>query len=189
VNLFDGIQGKFGCILADPPWPFRNRTGKIGPEHKRLHRYRTMTLKDIHRLPVGDLSAEKSHLWLWSPLSMIEEATLVMYSWGWTYKTAMVWEKIRGDGQPDGRCCGFYMRTCTELLLLGVRGRLRTGPDGRRMTNVLRTRKREHSRKPDEVYERLEKLSPGPHLELFARHPRPGWTSWGDQLEVPCESS
>lgn len=189
MEPFGSIRGKYGCILADPPWVFRNRTGKIAPEHRRLHRYRTMRLNAIRNLPVEEIAAERSHLWLWTPMGLLEDSMEVMWLWGFQYKTAMVWEKVRSDGEPDGRCCGFYMRTCTELLLLGVRGHLRTGPDGRRMTNVLRTVKREHSRKPDQVYERLERLSPGPFIELFARYPRPNWTSWGDQLEKPCSTS
>jgi N6-adenosine-specific RNA methylase IME4 len=79
---------------------------------------------------------------------------------------------------------GFYFRNVTELLLFGVKGRLRTLPPGRRQVNLIATRKREHSRKPDEVYKVIEACSPGPYLELFARKPVPGWTQWGDEIDT-----
>lgn len=183
--MLDGVDGRFGCILADPPWPFQNKTGKIGPEHRRLHRYQTMTMEDILAMPVGDLAEPKSHLWLWTPNAMLEEALAVMRRWRFVYRTNIVWYKVRKDGGPDGRGCGFYVRNVTELLLLGVRGKLRTREAGRRQTNIIISRKREHSRKPEEAYPIIESLSPGPYVELFARQRRPGWSSWGDQLETP----
>ncbi len=106
-----------------------------------------------------------------------------MNAWGFTYKTMIVWYKIRKDGGPDGRGVGFYFRNVTELVLFGIRGKLRTSQPGRTQVNILSTRKREHSRKPDELYSLIESCSPGPYLELFARHTRPGWTQWGDQIE------
>jgi N6-adenosine-specific RNA methylase IME4 len=186
MNPFAGIDGQsYGCILADPPWRFRNRTGKVAPEHRRLKRYASLSLEEIRGLPVGHLSSVRSHLWLWTPNAMLKEAIGTMEHWGWRYVTNIVWYKVRKDGGPDGRGCGFYMRNVTELLLLGVRGTLRTGPAGRRLPNVIITRKRDHSRKPDEVYPLLESLSPEPRIELFARGtPRPGWTCWGDQLDI-----
>ena len=93
-----------------------------------------------------------------------------------------IWHKIRKDGGPDGRGVGFYFRNVTELVLFGVRGSLRTLPPGRRQVNIVNTRKREHSRKPDELYDVVEECSPEPRLELFARHVRAGWTQWGDAL-------
>ena len=105
-----------------------------------------------------------------------------MKAWGFTYKTNIVWEKVRKDGQPDGRGVGFYFRNVTELLLFGIKGdKNRTLAPARSQVNLLRTMKREHSRKPDEVYEIIEKCSEGPYLELFARGVRDGWTLWGDQ--------
>lgn len=176
------IVGKFGTILADPPWEFQNSTGKVAPKHKRLKRYETMSLEEIKSMPVSRLSAYKSHLYLWVPNAFIKEGIEVMEEWGFKYKTNIVWHKIRKDGGPDGRGVGFYFRNTTELVLFGVKGtKVRTLKPGRTQVNIIRTRKREHSRKPDELYKIIEKCSWGPFLELFARGKRKGWTSWGDQ--------
>ena len=105
-----------------------------------------------------------------------------MGAWGFTYKTNIIWYKVRRDGGPDRRGVGFYFRNVTEVLLFGVRGGMRTLPPARRQPNIIVTRKREHSRKPDESYILIESCSPPPYLELFARHSRKGWTQWGDEL-------
>ncbi len=174
----------FGTILADPPWQFTNRTGKVAPEHRRLSRYGTLTLDAIRALPVADLAAPVAHLYLWVPNALLPEGLSVMAAWGFAYKANLVWHKVRADGGSDGRGVGFYFRNVTELLLFGTRGRnARTLAPGRRQVNLVATRKREHSRKPDEIYPVLEACSPAPRLELFARGPRPGWTVWGDEAE------
>lgn len=179
---------QYGAILADPPWRFANRTGKMAPEHRRLHRYRTMSMEEIQALPVASLAKEKSHLYLWVPNALLPEGLAVMAAWGFKYKTNLVWYKIRKDGGPDGRGVGFYFRNVTELLLLGVRGHLRTLKPGRKQVNILLTQKERHSRKPDGFYDIIEACSPGPYLELFARVLRPGWTQWGDELgKMPCQ--
>jgi len=175
--------GKFGSILADPPWRFANRTGKMAPEHKRLMRYETMSMQDIYELPVAQLALPESHLYLWVPNALILEGLETMKRWGFTYKTHIIWHKIRKDGGPDGRGVGFYFRNVTEMVLFGIRGSLRTLPPGRSQVNFIATRKREHSRKPDELYPIIEKCSPGPYLELFARHKRRGWKQWGNEIE------
>ena len=177
--------GKFATILADPPWRFSHRTGKIGPEHKRLTRYPTMTLAEIMSLPVEEIAADQSHLYLWIPNALLDEGLLVLDAWGFTYKSNLVWYKTRKDGGPDGRGMRFYFRNVTELALFGTRGSLRTGDAGRRQVNIITAPKREHSRKPDELYDIIEKCSYGPFLELFARHPRPGWAQWGNEIEQP----
>jgi N6-adenosine-specific RNA methylase IME4 len=173
---------RYGTILADPPWQFMNRTGKMAPEHRRLNRYSTMKLPEILALPVRRLAAAKSHLYLWVPNALLREGLETMEAWGFTYKANIVWYKVRKDGGPDGRGVGFYFRNVTELLLFGTRGNFRTLAPGRRQVNILSTRKREHSRKPDEMYEIIESCSPGPYVELFARHPRPGWMQWGNEI-------
>ena len=180
-DLLDKAQGPYSTILADPPWQFQNRTGKVAPEHRRLLRYPTMELKEIMELPVSRLAAAQSHLYLWVPNALLLEGLKVMESWGFTYKTNVVWFKIRKDGGPDGRGVGFYFRNVTELILFGVRGSMRTLHPGRTQVNMLATRKREHSRKPDEIYNIIEDCSPGPYLELFARFRRPGWDQWGNE--------
>lgn len=184
IAEFKNICGdkKFKTILADPPWQFQNRTGKVAPEHKRLNRYSTMTLQQIMQLPVEEVSDDKSHLYLWVPNALFPEGLEVMKAWGFEYKTNLVWEKVRKDGQPDGRGVGFYFRNVTELLLFGVKGSgNRTLQPGRSQVNLLRTMKREHSRKPDEFIPLIESCSPGPYLEMFARGIRPNWTLWGNQ--------
>lgn len=180
-DLLAKVQGQFSTILADPPWQFQNRTGKVAPEHRRLLRYPTMELSEIVQLPVARLAAAKSHLYLWVPNALLQEGLEVMKSWGFTYKSNLVWYKIRRDGGPDGRGVGFYFRNVTELVLFGVRGNMRTLPPGRTQVNLFSTRKREHSRKPDEIYDLIEACSPGPYLELFARFRRVGWTQWGNE--------
>ena len=190
VNLLcpppaDDLLGKtvqrYSTILADPPWQFQNRTGKMAPEHKRLLRYPTMELREIMGLPVSRLAAASSHLYLWVPNALLQEGLKVMEAWGFTYKTNIVWYKIRKDGGPDGRGVGFYFRNVTELLLFGLRGSMRTLQPGRTQVNLVPTRKREHSRKPDELYDLIERCSPGPYLELFARFGREGWDQWGNE--------
>lgn len=177
--------GPFGCILADPPWQFVNRTGKVAPEHRRLTRYDTMDLAAISALPIADLAADPAHLYLWVPNALLPEGLAVLRAWGFCYKSNIVWHKVRKDGGSDGRGVGFYFRNVTELVLFGTLGRgARTLAPGRRQVNLLATRKREHSRKPDELYELIERCSPGPRLELFARGLRPGWTSWGTQADA-----
>lgn len=180
--------GKFGTILIDPPWRFQNRTGKMAPEHRRLHRYKTMSFAEIAALPVESLAADKSHLYLWCPNALLPEALVIMAGWGFKYKTNLVWFKVRKDGGPDGRGVGFYYRNVTELLLFGVRGGLRTLSPARSQVNLLSTRKREHSRKPDEFLRIIERCSPSPFLELFAREDVAGWTQWGDELATYGQS-
>ena len=175
---------QFATVLADPPWQFTNRTGKMAPEHQRLHRYGTMTLNDIKELPVAQIVDERAHLYLWVPNALMPEGLEVMERWGFSYKTNFVWYKVRKDGGPDRRGVGFYFRNVTELVLFGVRGKnVRTLKPGRTMPNLLSTRKREHSRKPDEFYGVVEGCSWGPYLELFARHSRSGWHQWGNEHE------
>ena len=174
--------GGFKTILADPPWRFQNRTGKVAPEHKRLGRYGTMSLDEIKALPVDDITAKDAHLYLWVqclaarrhrghagmgvPLRV--EHRLGQASQGW---------------RARGRGVGFYFRNVTELLLFGVKGHMRTLDAGRRQVNMIETRKREHSRKPDEQYDLITSCSPGPYLEMFARYPQPHWSAWGNEAD------
>lgn len=177
------IAGSFSTVLADPPWRFINRTGKVAPEHRRLDRYSTMPLESIMALEVQDVLAPSAHLYLWVPNALLPDGLKVMEAWGFRYVSNIVWAKRRKDGGPDGRGVGFYFRNVTELLLFGVKGSMRTLAPGRSQVNMIETRKREHSRKPDEQYQLIEDCSPGAYLELFARHTRPGWTAWGDESE------
>jgi len=140
-----------------------------------------MSLDNIKQIPVSTVTAKNAHLYLWVPNALLPEGLTVMEAWGFRYVSNVVWAKRRKDGGPDGRGVGFYFRNVTELILFGVRGSMRTLDPARRQVNMIETRKREHSRKPDEQYDLIEACSPGPYLELFARHPRPGWQVWGDE--------
>lgn len=177
------VEGGFQTVLADPPWRFANRTGKVAPEHKRLDRYGTMELDEIKALPVGDVTAKNAHLYLWVPNALLPEGIDVMKAWGFRYVSNVVWAKRRKDGGPDGRGVGFYFRNVTEPILFGVRGSMRTLAPARSTVNMIETRKREHSRKPDEQYDLIESCSPGPYLELFARYAREGWSAWGNESD------
>jgi N6-adenosine-specific RNA methylase IME4 len=175
---------RFGTILADPPWQFQNRTGKVAPEHRRLSRYGTMAVREIEAIPVNAAAAEMAHLYLWVPNALLPEGLAVLRAWGFQYKSNIVWHKIRKDGGSDGRGVGFYFRNVTEVLLFGVRGKnARTLKPGRTQVNYLKSRKREHSRKPDEQYGIIEACSRGPFLEVFGRGTREGWATWGNQAD------
>ncbi|NOY36456.1 MAG: S-adenosylmethionine-binding protein [Chlorobi bacterium] len=182
IKYTSGI--KFSTILADPPWQFQNRTGKMAPEHKRLSRYPTLALSEIKDIPVQNVLNETAHLYLWIPNALLAEGLEVMKAWGFIYKTNIIWFKIRKDGGPDRRGVGFYFRNVTEMILFGIRGKnARTLQPGRTQENIIIQRKREHSRKPDEQYNLIESCSRGPYLEMFARGQRPGWFCWGNQTE------
>ena len=156
----------------------------MAPEHKRLSRYPTLTLQQIKDIPVNKVLNDTAHLYLWVPNALLAEGLAVMNSWGFTYKTNLIWYKIRKDGGPDRRGVGFYFRNVTEVILFGVRGKgARTLTPGRTQENIIVQRKREHSRKPDEQYEIIEGCSNGPYLEMFARGNRNGWFCWGNQAE------
>lgn len=189
LHQFTGDK-KYNTIYADPPWQFQNRTGKVAPEHKRLTRYETMTIDEIKKLPVEDIADEKAQLYLWVPNALLPDGLAVMDAWGFEYKSNIVWEKVRKDGGPDGRGVGFYFRNVTELLLFGIKKKSapnRTLPPARSQVNLIRTMKREHSRKPDEIIPIIEACSPGPRIELFARGLREGWDMWGDQAVAEYE--
>ncbi len=183
-DFVNSIKDKsYKTILADPPWRFQNRTGKMAPEHKRLNRYPTLDLSEIKEIPVHLVAAKNAHLYLWVPNALLKEGLEVMEAWGFEYKTNIIWHKIRKDGGPDGRGVGFYFRNTTEIVLFGTRGSLRTLDPGRSQVNILKTRKQEHSRKPDEMYDLIERCSSGPYLELFARGARPNWDVFGNQAD------
>jgi N6-adenosine-specific RNA methylase IME4 len=140
-----------------------------------------MDIDVLCTLPVADVMAADAHLYLWAPNALLPEGLRLMEAWGFRYVSNVIWAKRRKDGGPDGRGVGFYFRNVTEPILFGVRGRMRTLAPARSQVNMIESRKREHSRKPDEQYDLIEQCSPGPYLELFARHPRPGWACWGDE--------
>jgi N6-adenosine-specific RNA methylase IME4 len=174
--------GKFSTTLIDPPWTFKNSTGKGAPQHKRLYRYATLTNEEIFGLPVGKLAEKNTHVYCWCPNAFLHEGLQALAAWGFTFKTVLIWHKIRKDGGSDGRSMGFYFRNVTEVCLFGVKGKLRTFQPGRTQVNYLAESKIEHSRKPEKLYEIIEQCSPGPFLEMFARYTRENWCSWGDEV-------
>lgn len=181
-DFIQKVKNKYCTILVDPPWRFTNRTGKMAPEHQRLYRYSTLSLKEIKEIPVSNVVTENGHIYLWVPNALLPEGIEILKSWGFQYKTNLIWHKVRKDGGPDGRGVGFYFRNTTEIILFGIKGKLRTLSPGRRQVNIIRSQKREHSRKPDELYNIIETCSPGPYLELFARGKRKNWDQWGDDV-------
>ena len=158
----------FATILVDPPWPLQS-----GEKH-----YRTMSLARIKALPVGALAARDAHLWLWTTNALLPKAYEVAEAWGFTVRSPLTWVKFRlGLG---GR---YQLRNATEQLLFCTRGRAPLG--SRSQPTWFNAPVQEHSRKPAEQFAIIERVSPGPYLELFARR-RPEsnqpWAVWGDQV-------
>ena len=136
LDLLSFVGGRqFATILADPPWRFSNKTGKVAPEHKRLARYSTLSFAEIEALPIPQLTTATAHLYLWCPNALLPEGLSVMKAWGFTYKSNVVWHKIRKDGGSDGRGVGFYFRNVTELVLFGVKGKKMSGPTNGEVMN------------------------------------------------------
>ena len=124
---------KFATVLADPPWRFQNKTGKVAPEHKRLARYPTLTFAEIENLPVKDVVEETAPLYLWVPNALLSEGLQVMKRWGFQYKTNLIWYKARQDGGPDRRGVGFYFQKCHQDNSEALRG----GQDSRNESCLL----------------------------------------------------
>lgn len=186
----------YGTILADPPWPYDTATSghralptNLVKDGSRLQisvaewTYPAMSLVDIESLPVDDLASRDACLFLWTTNSFLREGLDVMDAWGFTYKTTITWVKTKKD-DPDTPSMkqGWWFRGATEHCLFGVRGKVRRQSTTAHPTALLLPRIRQHSRKPDELYPVIEEMCPGPYLEMFARRPREGWDSWGNQL-------
>jgi N6-adenosine-specific RNA methylase IME4 len=181
-------KGPFRTILIDPPWRFKNRTGKIAPEHKRLHRYRTLSIDEIKAVPVYDLADASCHLYMWTPNALLPEAMDIIKHWKFQYKTNLIWCKIAKNKEPDRRGVGFYYRNVTEMVLFAIKGKGRTRGPARSQANFFATQKQEHSRKPAILRKIAEECSYGPYLELFAREQAPGWECWGDEADTYLET-
>jgi len=166
-------HGPFDVILADPPW----RPEQPGSDARRIeNQYPTMALEEICALDVP--AADDAALFLWAPIPMLPEALEVMSAWGFHYRTAFTWVK-------NSIGMGYWVRQRAELLLIGRRGKFGPPGEGCRPDSVIEAPRREHSRKPDEVYDLIERMFPrASKVELFARNDRPGWSAWG--LEVPA---
>lgn len=180
-------EGKYGAILADPPWRFRNFSMKDvaekGERWARRHgrpSYNCAETTDIAKLPVADLAAKDCVLFLWATYPKLPDALEVMSGWGFEYKSvALTWVKRNPGGLGWHFGLGFWTRGNPEILLLGTRGKPKRLDKS--VPNLMISPRQEHSRKPDETYDRIERLVAGPYIELFSRSPRPGWGAWGDQ--------
>ncbi len=185
-------KGHYGAILADPPWQFEVWSGK-GTARSAENHYDTMTMRDIARLPIDDLAAPDCALFMWCCWPSIQDAFRIVDAWGFTYKTcAFSWMKadpyrLFSDDATPFAGMGYWTRSNTEPCLLATTGKpKRVSADVRQ--GIIAPR-REHSRKPDCVHGRIEKLVAGPYLELFARAPRAGWDVWGNETDKFREES
>lgn len=181
IKVLGRGRRRWRTLLIDPPWPYRQklRVGKGGLP------YRTMTLEDIAALPIDKVAAKDCMLWLWTTNAHLHDAFHLLDAWGFEYKTVRTWFK-RHVG------LGFWLRGRTEQCLLAVRGNpreLMRGPHGfagHSITTAIISRgggkQLPHSKKPPEQYEDIERISPAPRLELFAREEHEGWDAWGDEL-------
>lgn len=198
MALLDGVPRRhFRAILADPPWHFRARSKR---QHKDWtsrrdaeHHYRVMGLDEIKAMPVGQVAAADCHLFLWATGPHLPQALETMKAWGFRYSgIAFMWAKLRRRFNPlqlrilpsadsDFHVgLGFTTRKNCEFVLLGRRGNCKRR--SRRVRELVLSPVREHSRKPDEVRERIEEYCEGPYLEMFARSSREGWTAVGDEV-------
>jgi N6-adenosine-specific RNA methylase IME4 len=174
-------RARAGAVLADPPWPFKVRSPK-GEGRSACRHYSILTIDEIKAYPVADMAAADCWLFLWTTTPLLPVALDVMTAWGFTYSgTAFCWTKLNPSGAGFHVGMGFTTRKNVEFCLLGRRGHPRILAHDVR--ELIVSPRREHSRKPDEQYERIERLVAGPYLELFARERRPGWTSLGDELD------
>ena len=160
--LNEARQRSYDTILADPPWQWSNRTGKMAPEYRHLSRYPTLMLQAINAIPLVAVAVAQSRFYLWMPNALLRERLEVIEAWGFQYKTNLIWHKIRKDGGPDGRGVGFYFRNTTEMVFFGVRRQLRPLTSRRTHINVIKTQQRGHSHSPNELYAIIEARSPGP---------------------------
>ncbi len=177
---------RYRAIHADPPWRFQNYTRK-GEGRNAVAHYDCLTLEQIQALPVADVADNDCVLFLWATDPLLPAAFALIEAWGFTYKTVgFYWAKLNKTADPDGFTAddfftglGYWTRANVEQCLLATRGK--PGRIGRDVKRLIVSPRREHSRKPEEVYGRIERLTDGPYLELFSRSTRAGWDNWGDQ--------
>jgi N6-adenosine-specific RNA methylase IME4 len=173
---------KYGVIYADPPWSFRTWSNK-GTGRSAVSHYDCMDFTDIAALPVASIAADDCTLLLWATDPLLPKALELIDAWGFTYKTVgFTWAKTNAKSEGYFTGMGYWTRSNPEMCLLATRGKpARSVKDVRQLVVAPR---REYSRKPDEVAERIVRLLAGPYIELFARTARRGWDSWGDQASL-----
>ena len=173
------MSSEFGVILADPPWCWK-AWSKKGNGKSASNHYKTMEQDDLHNFPVDDVAADDCVLFMWCINLMLTDALLLIDSWGFEYKTVgFVWVKRNRKASTLFMGLGYHTRQNAELCLLATRGKPKRLSGG--VHQIIMAPRREHSRKPDEIYERIEALYPGPYLELFSRTDREGWNARGDE--------
>lgn len=175
-------ERKYAVIYADPPWSFEVWSG-AGKDRAAENHYPTMTQEQIEALPVASLAADDCALFLWAVMPQLPEALRVIEAWGFEYKTcAFVWVKQTKDEERFATGMGYWTRANAEVCLLATRGSpQRLNAD---VHQVVLAPREQHSRKPDEIAARIERLVPGPYLEMFARRERSGWDAWGNQAST-----
>lgn len=186
LSPFAELSPPYSTIVADPPWAYRTSTPTTTSNKSRTlpasaAKYSNLSAPEVAALPVAALAASDAHLYLWVTNPILPDAFAVMDAWGFRYVTTLTWLKTGTLGM------GYYFRGDTEHVLFGVRGNLPV-PVDRRERNWLTAAKQGHSRKPAAMGDLIERVSPGPYLELFARAPRLGWDSWGKGYEIGGES-
>jgi N6-adenosine-specific RNA methylase IME4 len=173
------VSRRYPLIYVDPVWHFQNYGEATGLHGAAAEHYPTMLTAEICALPVGDVATADAVLFLWTTNPHLPDALQVLGAWGFMYKTNIVWVK-------DKAGLGFFVRGQHELLIIATRGDFPAPLPAARPPSVITAARREHSRKPDEVYELIERMYPSlPKIELFARHARPGWDTWGNQAPTP----
>lgn len=178
---FDPLRPlSYGLILADPPWRIAMYSAAGEAKAPQGH-YECMDTAAIERLPVGHLAGRDAVLLLWATFPMLPEALKVMAAWGFKYKTGAAWAKRSSTGKAWSFGTGYILRSAAELLLVGTLGAPAYRSKSQR--NLIVAPVREHSRKPDQIYDLAEALCDAPRCELFARQRRPGWDAWGNQVE------
>jgi N6-adenosine-specific RNA methylase IME4 len=172
--------GRYGAILADPPWAFKTFSGKHGTPHRSAEdHYKTVEHAPLSALPVASIAAKDAVMFMWVVDSHVDQAIELAKAWGFGFKTiAFIWMKTAKSGQPRIGM-GYWTRKSAEVCLMFTRGKPKRLDKGVR--EMIIAPRREHSRKPDEQYGLIERLVAGPYVELFARQSRPGWDSWGNQ--------
>jgi N6-adenosine-specific RNA methylase IME4 len=176
-------ERRYPVIYADPPWHFEVYNEESGVERAAGNHYPTLPLEQICALPVSELATDAAVLFLWTTLPHFEEALQVIAAWGFAYKSNIAWVK-------DKIGLGYLVRNQHELLLIATRGSMPCPLPANRPSSVITAPRREHSRKPDEAYELIERMYPElPKIELFARNAREGWAAWGNQAPVPAHDN
>ena len=178
-KLINFPDRKYKTIYIDPPWPIGNPVlGSMGYNEIRVDQgYSTMSIHEISNLPIFSLTAEECNLFLWTTHTFLREALNILDKWKFKYHCCITWDKISGIS-----ICGFHRRT--EFLLFGFHGNFSLSQKSPYFPTCIRSKASSHSRKPNIFYGLIERSSPGPRIELFARNRREGWDAWGNEVQT-----